>query len=60
MSTTVHPTALVDASAQLGEGVEIGAFAIVGPNCVIGDGSIVSARASLERNDSPSTNGIVK
>jgi UDP-N-acetylglucosamine acyltransferase len=50
MSATIHPTALVDASARLGDGVEIGAFAIVGPNCVIGDGSVISPRASLERN----------
>lgn len=50
MSATVHSTALVDASAQLGDGVQVGAFAIIGPNCKIGDGSIISARASLERN----------
>jgi UDP-N-acetylglucosamine acyltransferase len=56
MSATVHPTALVDASAKLGEGVEIGAFAIVGPNCVIGDGSTVAARVSLERNVTIGTN----
>ena len=56
MSATVHPTALVDASAQLGAGVDIGAFAIVGPNCVIGDGSVVSARASLARNVTLGTN----
>jgi UDP-N-acetylglucosamine acyltransferase len=56
MTATVHPTAIVDASAQLGEGVEIGAFAIVGPNCTIGDGSVVSARASLERNVRLGTN----
>jgi UDP-N-acetylglucosamine acyltransferase len=56
MSVSVHPTALVDSSAQLGDGVEIDAFAIVGPNCRIGDGSIVSARASLERNVTLGTN----
>lgn len=50
MSTTIHPTALVDASARIGDGVQIGAFAIVGPDCTIGDGCILSARAMLERN----------
>jgi UDP-N-acetylglucosamine acyltransferase len=50
MSAIIHPTALVDASARLGDGVEVGAFAIIGPNCTIGDGSTIAARASLERN----------
>lgn len=50
MSTTIHPTALVDAGAKIGEDVEIGAFAIVGPDCTIGDGCVISPRASLERN----------
>jgi UDP-N-acetylglucosamine acyltransferase len=50
MSTRVHSTAIVDPSAELGDDVEIGAFAIVGPNCSIGEGSVVSPRASLERN----------
>jgi UDP-N-acetylglucosamine acyltransferase len=56
MSARVHPSALVDASAELGDDVEIGPFAIVGPNCRIGDGSVVSARASLERNVTLGTN----
>jgi UDP-N-acetylglucosamine acyltransferase len=50
MSANIHPTAIVDASAEIGEGVEIGAFAMVGPECVIGDGCIISPRASLEKN----------
>ena len=50
MSTSIHPTALVDSSAQLGNDVQIGAFAIVGEGCVIGDECIIAPRASLERN----------
>jgi UDP-N-acetylglucosamine acyltransferase len=50
MSSRIHPTALVDASAEIGEGVEIGAQAIVGEGCTIGAGSVISARAMLERN----------
>ena len=34
MSVRIHPTALVSADAQIGENVEIGAFAIIGPECV--------------------------
>ena len=37
--TKIHPSALVDPEAQLGEGVEIGPFSIVGKNVSIGDGT---------------------
>jgi len=50
MTARIHPTALVDASAEIGAGVEIGPFAIVGENCRIGDGCVIAARATLERN----------
>jgi UDP-N-acetylglucosamine acyltransferase len=50
MTTSIHPTALVSSSATLGDDVRIGPFAIVGDLCEIGDGSVVEARASLERN----------
>jgi UDP-N-acetylglucosamine acyltransferase len=46
----VHSTAIVSRDAQLGEGVEIGAFAIVGEGCTLGDGCVVAARATLERH----------
>lgn len=38
MSATIHPMAIVDPAAQLGEGVVIGPFCTVGPNAVLGDG----------------------
>jgi UDP-N-acetylglucosamine acyltransferase len=50
MTARIHPTALVDAGAELGADVEIGPFAIVGENCRIGDGCVIAARATLERN----------
>lgn len=37
MSVRIHPTAVVDAAARLGDGVSIGPYAIVGPGVVIGD-----------------------
>jgi UDP-N-acetylglucosamine acyltransferase len=37
MSANVHPTALIDASAKLGENVSIGAYSIVGADVEIGD-----------------------
>jgi UDP-3-O-[3-hydroxymyristoyl] glucosamine N-acyltransferase len=38
----VHPTAVLDPSAQLGRDVRLGAHAVIGPRCRIGDGVIIS------------------
>lgn len=45
---TVHPTALVDASAQIGAGVEIGPFSIIGPDATIGEKTIVQSHVVIE------------
>lgn len=49
-ATNIHPTAIVDPSAQLGEGVAIGPGAIIGPGCLVGDGSRIGAGAILVEN----------
>ncbi|MGY1520893.1 acyl-ACP--UDP-N-acetylglucosamine O-acyltransferase [Luteimonas sp. A482] len=43
----IHPTAAVDPSARIGEGVSIGAFTFVGPEVEIGDGTHVGPHCSL-------------
>jgi UDP-N-acetylglucosamine acyltransferase len=50
MTVRIHPTALVDSSSQLGDDVEVGPWAIIGPQCTVGRGTKIAARASLERN----------
>jgi UDP-N-acetylglucosamine acyltransferase len=50
VSQRIHPTVLIDPSAELGQDVEIGPFTIIGPNVVIGDGSRIAARVTLECN----------
>lgn len=35
---TIHPTAIIDPSAQIAEGVTIGAYSIIGADVVIGEG----------------------
>ena len=50
MTVRIHSTALVDASAHLGEDVEVGPWSIIGPQCTIGNGTHIAARATLERN----------
>jgi UDP-3-O-[3-hydroxymyristoyl] glucosamine N-acyltransferase len=46
----VDPTARVDPTAQLGEGVHIGPWTDIGPGVVIGDRTSVGPRVSIERN----------
>ena len=50
MSARIHSTALVSKDAQLGNGVEVGPYAIIGEGCTIGDDCVIGARTTLERN----------
>ena len=50
MTTVVHPTAIVDPSAQLGHGVEVGPWALVGPRVSVGDGCRIGPRVRLQQN----------
>ena len=44
----IHPTAIVDPAAQLGEGVEIGPYSVVGPNVQIGAGTRVGPHCVID------------
>jgi len=44
----IHPTAIVDASAQIGADVEIGPFSIIGPHATIGQKTIVQSHVVIE------------
>ena len=50
MTTTVHPTAIVDPRAELGDGVEIGPWVMIGPNVTVGDRCRLGPRVRLQRN----------
>jgi UDP-N-acetylglucosamine acyltransferase len=43
----IHPSAIVDSTAQLAPGVEIGPFAIVGPGVALGEGCRIHAHAQV-------------
>lgn len=51
-NTQIHSTAIIDSSAQIGEGVTIGAYSIVGRNVRIGDGTRIDAHVTIEENTS--------
>lgn len=46
----IHPTALVDRGAILGDGVRVGPYAIIGPNVEIGAGTIIGPHAYIEKD----------
>jgi UDP-3-O-[3-hydroxymyristoyl] glucosamine N-acyltransferase len=46
----IHPTAVVDTSAQIGKNVAIGAYCVVGANAAIGDGSVLHSHVTLYRD----------
>lgn len=46
----IHPTAIVAEDARLAAGVEVGAFAMIGPGCEVAEECIIAPRATLERN----------
>jgi len=48
--TQVHPTAIVDDAAELGEGVVVGPFSIVGPNVRIGARTTLAGHVVVERD----------
>ena len=48
MSVRVHPSAVVDSNAQLGENVEIEAFCMIGGKVCIGDNCKILHHATLE------------
>lgn len=49
MTVTIHPTAVVDALAQLGQEVELGPYVVLGPGVEIGDRCRLGPHAVLER-----------
>ena len=44
----IHPTALIDPGAQLGENVSIGAYSVIGAGVEIGDGTTVGPHVVIE------------
>lgn len=47
MSREIHSTAVVDPGAELGEGVRIGSYSVIGPDVVLADGCIIHSHVVL-------------
>lgn len=47
-ASTIHPTAIVDPLAQLGDGCRIGPWCLIGPDVVLGDGVTLHAHVVVD------------
>ncbi|WP_424245633.1 UDP-N-acetylglucosamine acyltransferase [Elusimicrobium posterum] len=59
MSLKIHPMAVVDKTAVLGDNVEIAPFAVIGPNVKIGDGSYIGPHCVVENVEMGKNNELV-
>ena len=48
MSTRVHPTAIVDQSAELGSDVAVGPYCVIGPEVRVGDGTVLQNHVTVQ------------
>ena len=46
--SSIHPTAIVDPGAQLGQDVEVGPYSVIGPNVKVGDGARIHPHVVLD------------
>lgn len=46
----IHQTAIIDPTAELGEGVVIGPYCVLGPRVVVGDGTVLGAHVAIEHD----------
>jgi UDP-N-acetylglucosamine acyltransferase len=46
----IHPSAVIDPTAELGDGVVIGPYAVIGPNVVLGERTLIGPHVVIERD----------
>ncbi len=47
MKPRIHPTAIVDAKAELAADVEVGPWAYIGPDCTVAEGCVIQMRGPV-------------
>lgn len=50
MAVKIHPTAIVDSNAKLGDGTEVGAYSIIGPKVVLGENCWIGNHVNVTGN----------
>jgi UDP-N-acetylglucosamine acyltransferase len=47
-ASKIHPTAVIETGAELGQGVQIGPYTVIGPEVRIGDGCVIGPHVVVE------------
>lgn len=58
MSNKIHPTAIIDSSAEIDEGVEIGPYVVIGPGVKIAAGNKILSHCVIENTEMDEGNEI--
>lgn len=45
---SIHPTAIIDPSSYIGQGVEVGPYVVIGPHTTLGDGCRIASHVTIE------------
>ncbi|MCE3254535.1 MAG: acyl-ACP--UDP-N-acetylglucosamine O-acyltransferase [Rickettsiaceae bacterium] len=59
MTTQIHPTAIVETGAKIGNNVSIGAYSIIGKDVSIGDNTIVKSHVVIEGITEIGSNNVI-
>ena len=55
----IHNTAIIDTKAKIFENVQIGPYAVIGPNVEVGEGTIIKSHVNLTGNTKIGKNNII-
>ena len=59
MTQKIHPTAIVSATAQIADNVEIGPYSIIGEDVKIGEGTKIMAHVVIEGDTTIGKNNVI-
>ena len=48
MTNKIHPTAIIDSAARIGDNVQIGPYCVIGGGVTIGDGTIIGSHVVID------------
>jgi UDP-N-acetylglucosamine acyltransferase len=57
--TTIHPTAMIDATAKIGENCEIGPYCIIGKDVIIGERNHLVSNVIIGKNTTIGTDNLI-
>ncbi|MBU4268796.1 MAG: acyl-ACP--UDP-N-acetylglucosamine O-acyltransferase [Acidobacteria bacterium] len=55
----IHPTAVINPKGELGRGVQVDAYAVIGPGVSIGDSTVIKHHATIDKNTTIGKNCLI-